>query len=417
MAKARQIVSEVQKTKDRKNGRIMIFTGARQVGKTTLVKQYLKDYAYISIEDPVTRISYAQLTAAQWHGLYPKAALDEVQKEPKLIESIKSTYDQYEDVRYALLGSSQLLLLQKVKESLAGRCVLFDMYPLTVPEIRTNGWNDRVIPSIWQMILKDKDNINMIYPSFAIDPYMAQKDKAWQHLVGFGGYPAIVDSDMTDDERYQWLAGYVRTYLERDVRDLASFRDLEPFINLQHALALQTGQTFNASELANELKISSKTVQRYLEYLKISYQTITLQAWARNANKRLTKAPKVHYMDNGVLQAVLRKRGGVTGSEFESMIVSEIYKQAKNIFANVNFYHLRTQDGKEIDLLVETENGYYAFEIKMSKNVIKSDAKHLMNIGDILDKPMIHAFVISNDVMTKNISDNITAVNATMFLG
>ena len=122
-------------------------------------------------------------------------------------------------------------------------------------------------------------------------------------------------------------------------------------------------------------------------------------------------------MDNGVLQAVLQKQGGINGNEFESLVISEIYKQAKNVFAEVSFYHLRTQDGREIDLLIETQNGYYAFEIKIADRVSAIDARHLINIDTILDKPLLHGFVLSNDTETHKITDNITAINATMFLG
>ena len=118
-----------------------------------------------------------------------------------------------------------------------------------------------------------------------------------------------------------------------------------------------------------------------------------------------------------MLQAVLQKRGGTTGAEFESLVVSEIYKQAKNIFANVSFYHLRTQDGKEIDLLVETQDGYFAFEIKMAEHVTMADARHLMSIDSILDKPLLQGFVLSNDVETHQFTNNIQAVNVAMFLG
>ena len=417
MDKNRQIAALVHAVKDKKMGRILVFTGARQVGKTSLVKNVLQDYAYLSIEDPVARKGYAGLTAAQWRLLYPKAALDEVQKEPQLIESIKSAYDQYDDVRYVLLGSSQLLLLEKVKESLAGRCVLFDMYPLTLPELRTNGWSDEVHLSAWQQLLQGGEGAGSFLPSFLLDSEMAQKQQAWEHYVRFGGYPALVDESMTDEDRYHWLADYVRTYLERDVRDLASFRDLEPFVKLQHAVALQTAQTVNASALAGRVGLTSKTVQRYMEYLSISYQTILLPAWERNPNKRLTKMPKVHYLDNGVLQAVLQKRGGMTGAEYESMVVAELYKQAKNLQAPVTFYHLRTHDGKEVDVLVETAAGYYAFEIKMTEHVQPSDARHLMTLDAFLDKPLLQAFVLSNDVATYSFGDKVTAVNANMFLG
>ena len=417
MNKNRQIGEKILSLNNKPHSRIIVFTGARQVGKTTLVKQLLTDYEYLSIEDPVLRKSYLNLTAALWQKQYPKAILDEVQKEPQLIESIKATYDTYSDVRYALLGSSQLLLLEKVRESLAGRCIIYELYPLTLPELATSDWNDTTQPSIWQKILCHNFDMNDLLPSFFMDKRMSAKTIAWQHYLKYGGYPALVSDEMTEDDRFVWLKNYVNTYLERDIRDLASFRDLEPFIKLQRAVATYTGGLFNASNFSRDLGVSTKTVQRYLEYLRLSYQVIILPAWERNSTKRLTKAPKIHFMDNGVLQAVLQKRGGINGNEFESLIISEIYKQAKNIFADISFYHLRTQDGREIDLLVETEQGYFAFEIKMADKVSQIDARHLMNIETILDKPLIAGFILSNDPETHQFTSNITAVNVAMFLG
>lgn len=417
MGKNRQIEKTISSVKNKRQARIIVFTGARQVGKTTLVKQILPEYEYLSIEDPVLRKSYLNLSATLWKTQYPKAILDEVQKEPQLIESIKATYDIYDDVRYVLLGSSQLLLLEKVRESLAGRCIIYELYPLTLPELATTDWNDAIILSEWQKILNGDTDTSTLLPSFLMDKRQSTKLTSWQHYLKYGAYPALVDEEMNDEDKYVWLKNYVNTYLERDVRDLASFRDLEPFIKLQRAVATYTGCLFNASNFARNLGVNSKTVQRYLEYLRLSYQVIILPAWERNTTKRLTKAPKIHFMDNGVLQAVLQKRGGINGNEFESLIISEIYKQAKNIFADVSFYHLRTQDGREIDLLVETETGYYAFEIKMADRISAIDARHLINIETILDKPLICGFILSNDNETRQITPNIIGVNATMFLG
>lgn len=417
MGKNRQIEETISSVKNKKQARIIVFTGARQVGKTTLVKQILPEYEYLSIEDPVLRKSYLNLSATLWKTQYPKAILDEVQKEPQLIESIKATYDIYDDVRYVLLGSSQLLLLEKVRESLAGRCIIYELYPLTLPELATTDWNDAIILSEWQKILNGDTDTSTLLPSFLMDKRQSTKLTSWQHYLKYGAYPALVDEEMNDEDKYVWLKNYVNTYLERDVRDLASFRDLEPFIKLQRAIATYTGSLFNASNFARDLGVNSKTVQRYLEYLRLSYQVIILPAWERNTTKRLTKAPKIHFMDNGVLQAVLQKRGGINGNEFESLIISEIYKQAKNIFADVSFYHLRTQDGREVDLLVETQNGYYAFEIKMAERISAIDARHLINIETILDKPLICGFILSNDNETRQITPNIIGVNATMFLG
>jgi len=413
--KNRKSVSYVQAKSRSKFGRILILTGARQTGKTTLVKAAFPDHVYISIEDPVSRNTYLDLTAGQWANLYPKALLDEVQKEPAIIESIKATYDQFDEPRYVLLGSSQLLLMEKVRESLAGRCSIIEMYPLTLPELQTEGWNDAISDSLFQKLLKGNE-IEYL-PSFLLDKNRSKKLKAYSHYLKFGGYPAISGDDTTDDEKYDWLLNYVRTYLERDIRDLASFRDLEPFIKLQKYLALNTGNMINALSISRDLGINIKTVQRYIKYFEISYQALVLPAWSKNQNKRLVKSSKLHYMDHGVMQAVLQKRGGMTGNEYESAIISEMYKQTKNVQSLAQFSFLRTHDGKEMDLLLEFADGFYAFEIKMAEKVNKIDAKHIWGLEKILDKPLKKAFLLSNDEETKYFDDKTIAIHAAMFLG
>jgi uncharacterized protein len=399
-----------------KFGRILVFTGARQTGKTTLARKLFPEYEYISIEDPITRSQYTKLTANQWMSLFPYAILDELQKEPILIESIKSVYDQWGDPKYILLGSSQLLLLEKVKESLAGRCTIIELYPLTLPELRTQDWAEESEDSLFQLLFQNKQTTEFL-PSSLLDRKLVQKQQAWQHYLKFGGYPAVSDSNLSDEERYDWIKGYVRTYLERDIRDLASFRDLEPFIKLQLYLAAHTGNLINASAIATQLGVSYKTVQRFIRYFELSYQAITLPAWSRNETKRLVKTPKIHYLDNGVLQTVLQKRGGINGNEFESLVIAEMYKQVQTNQIPATFYHFRTQDGREVDLLIETPDGYLAFEIKMTDKIGKQDIKHLIGLEQFLDKPLIKAFVISNDTQTTFFDNGIIAINAAYFLG
>jgi uncharacterized protein len=246
---------------------------------------------------------------------------------------------------------------------------------------------------------------------------MAGKQKAWDQCLAFGGYPAVSDEALNAEERYVWLQNYVRTYLERDIRDLASFRDLEPFVKLQRYLAENTATLVNATEIANHLGLTSKTIQRYIRYFELSYQSVVLSAWAKNPNKRLMKMPKIHYMDNGIIQAVLQKRGGITGNEFESMVVAEIYKQIKTINAAVQLFHLRTHDGKEVDLILEMPGYYLAFEIKMTERVTKSSAKNLRGLEEILDKPLKRSYILSNDRETKYFGEKTVALNAAMFLG
>ncbi len=412
----RQYANTLLKRSISRFGRILVLTGARQTGKTTLVRRLFPDYTYISIEDPVMRSTFSNLTAQQWKSIYPKAILDEVQKEPQLIESIKATYDQWDEPRYILLGSSQLLLMEKVRESLAGRCSIVEIYPLTLPELQTKGWEDPVVPSLFQQEIQQQIDGDYL-PSFLLDKKHISKLAAYNHYLQFGGYPAVSGSDTTPDEKAEWLKNYVRTYLERDVRDLASFRDLEPFVKLQQYIALNTGSLTNASSIGKQLGVSVKTVQRYIKYFEMSYQALNLPSWSRNPNKRLVKSSKVHYMDLGVIHAVLNKRGGLTGNEHESAIVSEIYKQAKSVDSAVQFSFLRTHDGKEVDLLLEFQDFYYAFEIKMAERVNRTDAKHLFGLEEILDKPVKKAFLLSNDVDTKYFDEKTIAIHAAMFLG
>lgn len=413
--KSRSIKYAILDKSQHYSGRIIILTGARQTGKTTLAKLTFPDLKYIPVDDPVMLGQYTSLNAAQWHDYYPHAFLDEIQKAPVLVESIKSVYDQFPDTNYVLTGSSQLLLLKKVKESLAGRCAIFEIFPLTLPEYITENWEEEIRLSILQRLLQSGELPDFL-PSFMMDPDYAGREGAFQYYLKNGGFPALTKNSMDDDERYEWLKNYIRTYLERDVRDLADFRSLEPFVRVQRMTALMTGNLVNYSDLAKDAGVTINTVKRFITYLEISYQAIVLQPWSRNSLKRLIKSPKLHYLDPGVQKAIIQKSGFLAGNEFESAIIAEIYKQAKNIQFHGAFYHLRTVDGREVDLLIETEKGYYAIEIKMTAHVSDSDARHLKGLETYLDKPLIYSFVLSNDPSVHKISETIFALPAAMFL-
>ena len=398
-------------------GRIIVLTGARQTGKTTIVKQCFPEYAYFPIDNLLQSSELKKLSAEQWHNNYPKAILDEVQIEPQLISTIKATFDQFEDTRYLLLGSSQFLLLQKVKESLAGRCVIREIYPLLLTELRTNNSTEEVENSFFADFIQNKKTISNVAPSFVLDAKYAVKKQAYDFYLHFGGYPALTNINLPDSERYEWLANYVKTFLERDIRDLASFRDLEPFVKLQLYLANTTSSLANYSSIAKETGVTVPTVQRYIQYMSISYQSISLQAWYSNPLKKLVKAPRIHLLDIGVLRAILQKKGVLSGGEYESAVVAEIYKQIKTYNLPLRCYHLRTQDGKEIDLLLEAEDHFIAIEVKATENADKNDARSFTGLQEILNKPLKHCFVLSNDYQVKNFGENITAMHTAAFLG
>ncbi len=411
----RTITQRLQHKAASRFGRITVLTGARQTGKTTLVRALFPDYTYLTLDDPITRPDYARLSAAQWQERYPLVILDEVQKLPALLDSVKATYDQYPHTRYILLGSSQILLLEKVQESLAGRAALIELYPLTLPERQTMTADEAIIPSrLVRLLMGEPASILQGIP--LTDTGYAKAENAWADYLEYGAMPAIVDSSVEKSEKREWLQDYIRTYLQRDVRDLGNMRELEPFVRAQKALAALSGQLLNVSELAKQAGITAVTAKRFISYLEISYQAIQLAPWFRNLNKRLSKSPKVHFLDPGIQRVLLNRTGTFTGHEFESAVVAEVYKQIKTHALAVDCFHLRTVDGREVDLLLELENGYIAIEVKMSAHVSAADARHLHDLADLLDKPLLHALVVSNDPRIQQWGD-VTAVPVAWLLG
>ncbi len=391
-------------------GRILVLTGARQTGKTTLVKKAFPGYEYISLEDPVLRIEYQKLSAQRWADQYPYAVLDEIQKTPQLIESIKAVYDQFDDPRYLLLGSSQILLMKQVRESLAGRCQLLELYPLTLPEMLTQSWDDPVRESRLVRWVRDGVNLSELPAVLSRDERFVRACACFERYLQVGGYPALWKDKISEEEARRWLYDYVQTYLQRDIRDLAEIRNLEPFVLAQQMSARLTGELVNYSALAKEAGITAKTARRFLQYLQMSYQVVLLQPWFRNSLKRLVKSPKLHYLDPGVQSAVSGRYGALTGHEFESAIVAEVIKQLKTAGLRVDFYHLRTVDGREVDLLLETPDGFYAIEVKQSRSVRATDARHLKGLPELLDKPLIHSFLVSHDPEVKRFGLEVTAL-------
>ncbi len=391
--------------------RVLVLTGSRQTGKTTLIRHCFPDLPYISLEDPAVRPDYSRMTAAEWVERFPCAILDEVQKAPSLVETVKAACDAAPHAQYFLLGSSQILLLSRVRESLAGRAAVEELWPLALPEMATSSWEDPVLPSRLVWWLEDgcrSDEVLLGQPADDRDHarFLATLDR----YLRFGGMPVVHHDDLSDNERRDWLRDFQRTYLERDVADLASLRDLEPFVLAQRALAGRSGRTVNFSDLARSAGIAPDTARRFLRYLELSYQVIRLPPFFRNPEKKLAKMPKVHFVDPGILRAVLRRTGDWTGEEFESAIVAEVVKQIRNRLLPADFFHLRTHDWREVDLLVELEDGFVALEIKAARRVGPGDARALRGLEALLDKPVLGALVVSLDREVRYLAPGVLAV-------
>lgn len=398
-------------------GRILVLTGARQTGKTTLVRQLAADYSYIDLDDPVVRPQYTALAASDWAARLPRAVLDEVQKTPAVLETLKVVHDRFPDTRYVLLGSSQILLLQKVRESLAGRAALLELLPLTLPELLTRSWDEPVAESAWVHWLRTREApLARLPPVLQADERFARATQVFDFFLAFGGMPVLAREDLADEDRHSWLRDYVRTYLQRDLRDLVNLRELEPFVLAQRSLALAAGDLLNASALAQQAGITPKTARRFLGYLELSYQVLLLQPWFRNPLKRLIRSPRVHFLDPGVQRAVLERRGALGPGEFTSAVVAELWKQLKTSGVSAEPYHLLTFDGRGVDFLLEFADGFVPLQIRQTPRVSESDARHLFGLEDILDKPVLHAFVLSLDPQARELAHGISALPAAAFL-
>jgi predicted AAA+ superfamily ATPase len=382
-------------------------TGARQVGKTTLVRAAFPDIPLLRFDAQAERSAYGAMTPADWIARYPTAILDEVQKAPQIFETLKSCYDQEPKLRYLMLGSSQVQLMQGVRETLAGRIALLKLHALTLPELMDQG---AALPtSPFQDLLRHPQEAREILQGL-LDPVRALSEREararrwFDHSLKWGGMPSLIAEGMTDSDRMDWLMDYQELYLQRDLGDLARLSDLEPFARAQKIAALRTGEPIQFAALGASAGIGAATARKYLQYLEISYQIVLLQPWFRNTEKRLTKSPKLHFLDNGVRRGILRRTGEVDGHEFEGVVVSEAIKQEALAHVGAGFFHLRTTEGREVDLLLELDRGYIALECKLGESVTDSDARHLRNLSGILDKPLLAGIVVSQDPRARRLT-------------
>jgi predicted AAA+ superfamily ATPase len=377
-----------------------VIPGARQTGKTTLATRVFDDHLLLSMDDPMVRPEFSRLTATDWIHRYPLAVIDEIQKLPALMDSIKACHDSSPDVRYVLLGSSQIMLLKGIRETLAGRAAIQALYPLTLPELMTSDWSDSADHSRlirWLSENPQQDPRDYLEGIVTTNERYAVAKTCWDYYLKWGGMPALSHADYNDEDRRKWLEDYFASYLQRDLSDLGRLNDLEPFIRAQQAIALRTSTLINFTELARLAGVSSPTAKKFMRYLELSYQVILLPAFFRNSEKRLAKQPKVVFIDPGVRRGILRKSGLLDGLEWESAVIAEIYKQVKTADLPVNFHHLRTLDGREVDLVLESEQGFVAIECKMTTNPSRNDFRAMHNLTSLLDKPLLAGLVICNE--------------------
>ncbi|MHB1056037.1 MAG: ATP-binding protein [Thermoleophilia bacterium] len=351
--------------------KVTLLTGSRQTGKTTLVRDLLPqasnfNIVYHNLDDPDERLRLAENPVARLDSPESLIVIDEIQKQPSLLDVVKLLVDRPDGPRFFLLGSSQILLLKQVRESLAGRVTLLNLWPLAVAE--------RVPTNTEERLLIDRlfDNGEAAIKRQSASPPSVDVSRALRescdYILRWGGYPPVETLE-SDAARRTWLRDYRNTYLERDLADIGRVADLDQFARAQSILAARTGQILSYSEVARDLGVAANTVHRYVRFLEISYQVYLLRPFFPNITKRLVKSPKLYWLDAGLARLLSGRSDTSDGALYESFIASELLKWLswREDPPNLGFY--RTQAGAEVDFIIWNEDALIAMEVKASHNI------------------------------------------------
>ena len=374
---------------------IVLVTGARQTGKTTLVRSGYAQLPYYNLDAIELREQLGRISSFRWGLDVGEAVIDEVQKAPQLMEKLKYAMDE-QAIRFSVLtGSAQLMLLRSVRETLAGRITLFELFPFMFQEMLAPDRVVRPEPLFFKLVSGGSlDEVLEALPSVLLG---MEQDKAAQtesFLYTVGGMPPLIHIAL-ERERQFWTSDYNQTYLERDLADLASLNDLKPFRRFHQLSALRAGQLLSYSDLARDAGIAVETARRYLEYLRISYQAFLVQPYYRNLTSTLVKTPKLYWFDNGLLRH-LSGLGSVpdTGSLYENYLAAELMKYIRTMRLDLKLYFYLTRSGMEVDFLLESTAGVLGIEVKNRDDVVKSDFSRLKALGQALGEAWLGGLVV-----------------------
>lgn len=354
----------------------VLVAGPRQVGKTTMLAKVTDGMNYATLDDPILRASAEEQSGTFFKDNPPPVFVDEIQKAPMLFEQIKLILDrERKKGQFFMCGSQQFKMMKGVSESLAGRIGLVNLLGFSQRE--THGI-ELDIP-----FLPTDEFFNERKKQLADIPYEA----VW-NVIHRGAMPELHDNP---DFNWQMFYGaYVRTYIERDVRELSEIGDTVKFTKFMVAAAASTGQLLNIASLARDVGVSQPTADRWLSILVASNIVYLLQPYSNNITKRAVKTPKLYFLDTGLAAYLTRwntpdvlKNGAMAGAFFESFVVSEIVKSYYNRgILELPLYFYRDKDMNEIDLLIEENGTLYPLEIKKHADPQKKD----MDAFALLDK-------------------------------
>ncbi|MBR2525591.1 ATP-binding protein [bacterium] len=379
-----------------KQFKVILVTGARQVGKSTLLKHCDKNRNYVSLDDLNERELAINEPKMFLENHKAPLIIDEIQYAPQLLSYIKLAVDSSDKKgQYWLTGSQQFHLMKNISESLAGRVGIIDLMGLSLSEISEQPY---------QKPFNTKSELNIKPKNFSIDNIFS--------IIYNGFYPALNNKE--ENDRNAFYSSYIRTYIERDIRDLTSISDEMKFLTFIRVLAARTGQVLKYSELAKEVGISQPTVKNWLSVLVSSNLVYLLPPYYKNISKRMTKMPKIYFLDTGLCSYLtgwsspeVIKKGAMNGAFFETFVVSEIIKSYLHNGETPLIYWYRDTLQKEIDLLIEKNGKLYPIEIKLTTNPNKTMVKNF----DIIDNRGMGALIcLQNTEMF--LTDNIKIIPA-----
>jgi uncharacterized protein len=362
----------------------VVLVGPRQSGKTTLLKNIFgSQYQIISLEPPDVRLA-AQSDPRGFLNQYPvPIVFDEIQYAPVLLPYIKEKIDANRSKagQFILTGSRNLLSMSRVTESLAGRAAVLKLMPLTLREIDRKA--DKNFP--WESA----------QPSIPLAPTSGE---VWNRILR-GSYPELCNNATRN--AHLWQASYIQTYLERDVRNLRNLGDLTQFQVFLRALAARSAQILNLSELARYVGIAVNTAKDWVSILEASFQVFILRPYFANIGKRLIKAPKIYFMDTGLLCYLVGLRdvshaaaGPMGGALFENLVVSDLYKSYLHRGEEPALYYWRTVTGSEVDLVIDTQSGLIPIEIKLSETPRPEMAKEIRAFQQDFKEKSLPGYII-----------------------
>ncbi|MBO4690291.1 MAG: ATP-binding protein [Paludibacteraceae bacterium] len=336
---------------------VISVTGPRQSGKSTMLKHLFPNLPKYSMKDLNVR-AFAEQDPQAFLNQHPEGMfIDEVQKVPSLLEYIQGIVDDNPERRFVLTGSSNLELLQGMTESLPGRAGVYELLPMSINEMRE--------------YLDSIDTNQLLYD---------------------GLYPAICAKKNVS---HLFYPAYVKTYLEKDVRDLLHIKDQMQFLKFMKLCAARVGSLFNASEVGTELGVDSKTVTHWLSVLQASYLVTLLPPYYENISKRVVKTPKLYFNDPGLACYLLDiesprqlELDKMRGAIFENMIVMECLKHRYNQGKEGNVFFYRDSNGQEVDIIVKEEGLLTAIEVKSAMTYQPAFVKSLQRLPEWTTTPI-----------------------------